>query len=151
MCGQAVACTAGGDRSEPCCSGVPRNALQALVSTRDGLLALLHSAKTQGQLLPQHDHYLSELLCADVGTQMAANVKCCASVHTKPSLQLGKFKAGGAARAGMAAFANAGNQVEMLILEVFLLELEFQPADAWLCWRHVMVGDAHSTVCEGLA
>jgi len=32
----------------------------------------------------------------------------------------------------MAAFANAGNQVEMPILEVFLLELEFQLADAWL-------------------
>jgi len=32
----------------------------------------------------------------------------------------------------MAAFANAGNEVEMLIPEVFLLELEFQPADAWL-------------------
>jgi len=76
--------------------GVPRNALQALVSTRDGLLPLLHPAKTQGQLLPQHDHFLSELLCADVGTQMAANVKCRASVLTKPSLQLGKLKAGGA-------------------------------------------------------
>lgn len=28
----------------------------------------------------------------------------------------------------MAAFANAGNHVQMSILEVFLLELEFQPA-----------------------
>ena len=40
--------------------------------------------------------------------------------------------AGGASQAGLAVFANPGNEVEMLILEMFLLELEFQPADAWL-------------------
>ena len=62
VCGQAVACTAGRDRSESCCGGVPCSALQALSSTRDGLLPLLHPAKARGQLLPQHDHYLSEVL-----------------------------------------------------------------------------------------
>jgi len=106
--------------------------LQALSSTRDGLLPLLHPAKTQRQLLPQHDHNLSELLCAGIGTLVAASGECCASVHTKPSLLLSKFKAGGASQAGLAVFANPGNEVEMLILEMFLLELEFQPASAWL-------------------
>ena len=88
VCGQAVACTAGRDRSEPCCGGVPCSALQALSSTRDGLLPLLHPAKTQRQLLPQHDRNLSELLCADIGSLVAASDECCASVHTKPSLLL---------------------------------------------------------------
>lgn len=134
MGGQAVACTAGRDCSEPCCSGVPCNALQALSSTRYGLLPLLHPAKAQRQLLSQHAHYLSELLCADAGTQTAATGECCASVHTKPSVQLSKFEAGGASRAGMAACANAGNKLEMLILKVLVLELEFQPADSWLWW-----------------
>lgn len=132
MCGQAVACAAGKGGSEACCGGVPCNALQALVSTRDDLPPLPHPAKTRGQLLPQHDRYWSELLCADTGTQVAGTGECCVSVHTKPSVQLGKFKAGGASRAGMAAFPRAGKQVEMLILQAFLLELEFLPADAWL-------------------
>ena len=72
------------------------------------------------------------LVRAALCIQLAGTGECCASVHTKPSLQLRKFKAGGASRAGMAASPNAGNQVEMLILEAFLLELDFQPADAWL-------------------
>ena len=40
----------------------------------------------------------------------------------------------------------------MLILKALLSELEFQPADGLACdgWN-VMVGDAHSTGCEGLA
>ena len=106
--------------------------MQALSSTRDGLLPLLHPAKTQRQLLPQHDHNLSELLCAGIGTLVAASGECCASVHTKPSLLLSKFKAGGASQAGVAVFANAGNEVEMVILEMFLPELEFERAGAWL-------------------
>lgn len=56
MYGQAVAYTAGRDRSEPHCGDTQFHALQALAGCRDGpepLLPVVVQAESQGQLLPQ--------------------------------------------------------------------------------------------------
>ena len=134
MCGQAVACTAGRDRAEPCCGGVPRNALQALSSTRDGLLPLCIQPRPSGSCSPSTTITCQSCFVQTLAPRWHTDGECRASVHTKPSVQLSKLKAGGASRSGMAAFANAGNELETLILKVLVLELEFQPADSWLWW-----------------